>query len=56
MARRAGVGTFSCRFSDRQALISAVALDGFDGVVAIARAAEESDAWRALTRFVHHCD
>ncbi|MGW6589000.1 TetR/AcrR family transcriptional regulator [Streptomyces globisporus] len=57
VARRAGVGTatFYRRFPDRQALISAVALDGFHRVVAIARTAEdeEPDAWRALTRFVH---
>ncbi|MBQ1106985.1 TetR/AcrR family transcriptional regulator [Streptomyces anulatus] len=57
VARRAGVGTGTLyrRFPDRQALISAVALDGFHRVVAIARTAEdeEPDAWRALTRFVH---
>ncbi|MFJ6513927.1 TetR/AcrR family transcriptional regulator [Streptomyces sp. NPDC091406] len=57
VARRAGVstGTFYRRFPDRQALISAVALDGFHRVVTIARTAEdeESNAWRALTRFVH---
>ncbi|TXS49111.1 TetR/AcrR family transcriptional regulator [Streptomyces sp. t39] len=57
VARRAcvGTGTLYRRFPDRQALISAVALDGFHRVVAIARTAEdeEPDAWRALTRFAH---
>ncbi|MFJ4839348.1 TetR/AcrR family transcriptional regulator [Streptomyces sp. NPDC088746] len=57
VARRAcvGTGTLYRRFPDRQALISAVALDGFHRVVAIARTAEdeEPDAWRALMRFVH---
>nr|PPQ62228.1 TetR/AcrR family transcriptional regulator [Streptomyces sp. QL37] len=57
VARRAGVGTGTLyrRFPDRQALISAVASDGFHRVVAIARTAEdeEPDAWGALTRFVH---
>ncbi|GGS25704.1 TetR family transcriptional regulator [Streptomyces rubiginosohelvolus] len=57
VARRACVstGTLYRRFPDRQALISAVALDGFHRVVAIARTAEdeEANAWQALTRFVH---
>ncbi|MFF9578982.1 TetR/AcrR family transcriptional regulator [Streptomyces rubiginosohelvolus] len=57
VARRACVstGTLYRRFPDRKALISAVALDGFHRVVAIARTAEdeEPDAWQALTRFVH---
>ncbi|MGI5472586.1 TetR/AcrR family transcriptional regulator [Streptomyces sp. CA-132043] len=57
VARRAGVGTGTLyrRFPDRQALMRAVAFDGFHRVVAIARTAEdeEPDAWRALSRFVH---
>ncbi|MFJ3586201.1 TetR/AcrR family transcriptional regulator [Streptomyces sp. NPDC090127] len=56
VARRAGVGTGTLyrRFPDRQALLAAVALDGFHRVVALARTAEdeEPDAWRALARFV----
>lgn len=56
VARRAGVGiaTLYRRFSDREALVRGVALDGLDRVVAIARDAEdeEPDAWRALSRFI----
>ncbi len=53
IARRAGVGvgTLYRRFPDREALVRAVALDGFERVMATARtAAAEPDGWRALTR------
>ncbi|WP_026119075.1 TetR/AcrR family transcriptional regulator [Nocardiopsis ganjiahuensis] len=56
VARRAGVGvgTVYRHFPDRSALIRGVALDSFERVVEIARAAEdeEADAWSGLSRFV----
>ncbi|GAA1759500.1 TetR/AcrR family transcriptional regulator [Streptomonospora arabica] len=56
VARRAGVGvgTVYRRFSDREALVQAVALEDFRRVAASARAAEaeEGTGWDALRRFV----
>jgi AcrR family transcriptional regulator len=55
VARRAGVGvgTLYRRFPDREALVRAVALEGFEHVMATARvAAGEPDGWSALTRLV----
>jgi AcrR family transcriptional regulator len=50
-----GVGTLYRRFPDRDSLIRAVAIDNFQDVLDNARVAaqEESDAWRAMTRFLH---
>jgi AcrR family transcriptional regulator len=56
IARRAGVGvgTLYRRFPDREALVSAVALDSFRRVVENARAAAgEPDGWSGVTCFVH---
>lgn len=59
IARRAnvGVGTLYRRFPDRDALIRAVAVDNFNDIVADgqAAAAEESNAWLALSRFLRTC-
>lgn len=55
IARRAGVGvgTLYRRFPDREALVRAVAFEGFHRVVANARAAAgEPDGWSGITRFV----
>lgn len=57
VARRAAVGiaTVYRHFPDRPSLVRGVALDCFERVVEIARAAEdeEGDAWHALSRFIH---
>ncbi|OZM75014.1 TetR family transcriptional regulator [Amycolatopsis antarctica] len=59
IARRAGVGvgTLYRRFPDREALLRAVTVDNFNGVVSDGRtaAAEEPNAWLALCRFVREC-
>jgi AcrR family transcriptional regulator len=59
VARRAGVGiaTLYRRFPDRNALMRAVALDVLGRVTLEARAAlaEEPDAFRALSRYLHRC-
>jgi len=56
IARRAGVGvgTLYRRFPDREALIRAVAQQGFGAVLEAARraVAEEDTGWAALTRLV----
>jgi AcrR family transcriptional regulator len=57
VAHRAGVGvgTLYRRFPDREALVRAVAFEGFHRVVAQARiAVTEADGWSGLTRFVRH--
>lgn len=57
IARRAevGVATVYRHFPDRPALVRAVALESFQHVVELARAAEDDEpsAWRALTRLLH---
>src|SRR5579871_1607351 len=57
VARRAGVGiaTLYRRFPDRLALQRAVGLDVLAQAAEVARRAEveESDAWRALGRYMH---
>jgi AcrR family transcriptional regulator len=57
VARRAGVGiaTLYRRFPDRLSLQRAVALDVLARAAEVARCAEaeESDAWRALARYMH---
>jgi AcrR family transcriptional regulator len=58
IARQAGVGiaTLYRRFPDRQALVRGVALDIWRRVAQEAQwaLAEEPDAFRALTRYMHH--
>ena len=57
IARRAGTGiaTLYRRFPDRQALMREVVLDAIEGTIEAARraAAEESDPFRALARYMH---
>lgn len=54
---KVGVGTLYRRFPDRDSLVYAVALDGFQALVDAGEAAlaQEPDPWNALSRFVRRC-
>lgn len=52
---RVGKGTLYRRFPERELLVRAVALDAYEQLTEMARAAsrDEPDAWSALRRFLH---